>query len=632
MTTAALFLLLAATADSAAADSTVAAEPTAADSAFAADSTAAPDSAAVVFAPFRRNPTADDLAAFRLERSADLEQIAFGEPDDPIVAPGLQSLADVLRLSPSVRTREISQGPTSQSFELDGGGSGRADVLLGSRSIQVPFTSGPHTHEVMLSEISRARVVRGGAAALYGPESVSGAVVLDPAFPVVDDLVTRAFAEEGVDEYQRAGFQASRFLGRNAGFFLTTESRRIDGFFPGTKEVDRHFAGRIASRLPAGLEGELGHRRFEGDGRFDHSGGIGTIETGRTEWSASVLRPAGEGRGTLLEGRWLSEKLKSVVSDTVTTRHVDGPLVRVTADLPDVAGWTSVARLEAVRWQIEDGQGDVTDVFWRGAAALRGTRAIGVGSGFTGTVRVDAEENDRNAVQTRAEAWTMLGPATFFAVASRGERFADRAAVQSSTNEVHRTAQAGARLSLGGLEARAIAFATRIEDLRPEPTLDELRAHVPSTAAPQGRGRIDGATAGIDTPRFAVPGLSWLGRLKLDTSFTLQEAENSDTGAPLPRRAERIWTGEGFLEHRFFRDELLARARGRLTHQGGRVDEDGELVVDLWLTDVLLEGEVGDAVFFYRFHDLMERADEIEPGFRLPGFSRTYGITWRFRG
>jgi hypothetical protein len=624
LTTVHVLVLAALAADSTAVDSTIVA--------VAADSTAAVDSAAVVFVPYRADPTVAELRSFRLGRSADVETISFGAPDDPIVAPGWQTLADVLRLSPSVRTREISQGPTSQSFELDGGGSGRAEVLLGSRSIQLPSTSGPHTHEVMLSEISRARVVRGGAAALYGPGAVSGAVLLDPALPVADDLVTRAFAEEGVDDYQRAGFQASRFLGESAGFFLTTESRRIDGFFPGTKEVDRQFAGRVAERLPAGLEGTLGYRRFEGDGRFDHAGGIGTIETGRTEWQAAVFRSAGEGRGTLLEGEWLSEKLKSVVGDTVTTRHVDGPLVRVTTDLPGLAGWDAVARLEAARWQVEDGGGDVTGVFWRGAAALRGTRDFGGGAGFTGTVRVDGEENDRSAVQARAEAWTTLGAARFFGVASRGERFPDRGAPQGSTNEVHRTVQAGARLGLGSVELRAVGFVTRVEDLRAEPALDEMRAHVASTAAPEGDGRIDGATAGIDTPLFALPGLSWLGRLELDTSFTLQRAENSDTGAPLPRRAERIWTGQGRIERRFFRDELLARARGRLTHQGGRVDDAGAPVVDLWYTDVLLEGEVGDAVFFYRFHDLLERADEIEPGFRLPGFSRTYGITWRFRG
>ena len=41
---------------------------------------------------------------------------------------------------------------------------------------------------------------------------------------------------------------------------------------------------------------------------------------------------------------------------------------------------------------------------------------------------------------------------------------------------------------------------------------------------------------------------------------------------------------------------------------------------------------IGDAVFFYRFHDLLERADDVEPGYRFPGFSRMYGISWRFVG
>ena len=93
-----------------------------------------------------------------------------------------------------------------------------------------------------------------------------------------------------------------------------------------------------------------------------------------------------------------------------------------------------------------------------------------------------------------------------------------------------------------------------------------------------------------------------------------------------------MWTGDGFLERRFFEDELLARVRGRLAHYGDRPREGICADVDAWVTDVILEAGIGDAVLYYRFHDLLERADDIEPCYRFPGFSRMYGISWRFRG
>jgi hypothetical protein len=179
---------------------------------------------------------------------------------------------------------------------------------------------------------------------------------------------------------------------------------------------------------------------------------------------------------------------------------------------------------------------------------------------------------------------------------------------------------------------RVAAFGTRIGDLRPDPTFEEVQERARVLGAPVGDGEIAGATAGVETERFAMPGIRRLGTWLFSSSATLQRAKNTDTGQRLAGRPRRTWTGEGLLERRFFQDELLARVRGRLTHWGDRVDDAGVAVPDLWLTDVLLEAEVGDAALFYRFHDLLERADEIEPGIFLPGFSRYFGITWRFVG
>jgi hypothetical protein len=605
------------------------------DSAAAADSVAAPPPP-----PYRPDPAAGALASFRLDRSVDVEEVPFGEPDDPQVAPGFQTLADVLRLEPSVRTRELSIGPTAETFSLNAAGSGRADLLLGSRSQIVPGTSGPLSHEIMLSEISGLRILRGGGAALYGPDAAAGAVVANEALAVPPELTTRVFAEEGVDGYERAGLWLAHRAGNRGSFFLTTESRRVDGFFPGTKEVDRHFAARVAARVGWGIEATGSFRHYKGDGRnggfaFDT---IGSVITRRTDWTASLFRATGEGRGVLLEAFHAGQRIEEIPPPdefgivNEETREIRGPMLRLTADLPGAAGWSNVLRLEGSRWRIAREEAGTDEELRRGAAALRSTLAFGERAGVTGTARLDAEEGRTTAVQGRAEAWWSAGAVRLFGIGSRSERRADRAAAEASELEVHHTAQGGARISLGRARARIAGFMTIIEELRPDPTLEQIRSREPVTAAPVGDGKIVGADAGVTTERFQVPGIRFLGHLLLRSSFTLQEPERRGSGEPLPGRPKRIWTGEGFLERRLFQGDLLARVRGRLTHWGDRVDDAGEPVLDMWLTDVILEGEIGDAVFFYRFHDMLERADEVEPGVRFPGFTRTYGITWRFRG
>jgi hypothetical protein len=604
-----------------------------------ADSAAADTTAAPPPPPYRPDPAAAALASFRLERSVDVETVAFGGADDPAVAPGFQTLADILRLEPSVRTRELSVGPTVETFELNGSGSGRADLLLGSRSLIVPGTSGPITNEIMLSEIGAARLLRGGASALYGPDAASGALVVEPALPVPPELTTRAFAEEGVDGYERAGLWLAHRAGNRGSVFLTTESRRVDGFFPGTEEVDRQFSARVAARVGGGVQMTAALRQYKGDARFGGfaANTVGSVVTRRTDWELGLFRATGEESGVLFEAFRAGERLETdPAPDSLGVIHAEtseirGPMLRLTADLPAAAGIRSVLRVEGSRWRTEREMADAVEELRRGAAALRSTLAVGEGAGVTGTVRLDGEEGRRTARQGRAEAWWTAGPVRLFGVGARSERRAD-AGAEGSELETHHSVQGGARLALGGLEARAAGFYSIIEDYRREPTLEEIRAREPVTDAPLGDARITGADAGLATGRFRVPGVRFLGEMLLRTSVTLQEAESRDGRERLPGRPRRIWTGEGFLERPLFQGDLLARVRGRLTHWGDRVDDDGLPVINLWLTDVILEGEIGDAVFFYRFHDMLERADEVEPGVRFPGFTRTYGVSWRFRG
>jgi hypothetical protein len=303
----------------------------------------------------------------------------------------------------------------------------------------------------------------------------------------------------------------------------------------------------------------------------------------------------------------------------------------VTADLPDAAGCRWVWRSEARSWRIEHREEGGVERFWRGGAALRVTRPLGREAFVTATGRLDGETGRRRALQARLEGQGRWGLLTFFGVLSRGERIPERGEI-GSENEVHESAEVGLRVDGSRLHLRAVAFGTRIRDRRPEPTFEEVRARTPVPGAPAGRARIRGGSLGLSGGPWGLPGLRFLGRLSLRTDLTRLSAEETHTGAPLPGRARWSWTGEGFLERRLFGGELLARVRGRLAHRRGRVDGEGKAVPDLWMTDVPRAGEGGDVVFFYRFHDLLERADEVEPGIRFPGFSRMYGLTWRFWG
>jgi len=597
-----------------------------------ADSVAVAADSVVAATPrvrFEPDPVAWELATFRLSRSVDVEIVSFRELDDPVEPIGMLSLADVLRLRPATRTREISPGPTVETFAQRGAGSGRSALVWPGQSLTVPGTSGPHTHEVMLSEIGRLEVVAGGAAALYGPDAASGAVILRPREIHPNQLHSRAMAEEGVDDYQRGAFQAATRVGSGS-IFATTESRRIEGFYAGTKEVDRQFSGAWRGRLPLALEGSFRYRELSADGRsgfFEPP--VNSVLTKRSEVAASLFRRTGESRGVLVEAGWLRERLEDL-SDPRPTREIRSPRVDVTVDLPDVAGAGLTARGEWAHWETERVEGGERDEYRRLAGAIRATRALGPRAFATATARFDRRDG-RNAWQGRLEGEWSAERLALFGVASRNERFPDRGAVGSAP-EVHQSATAGARLRVDPIALRLAAYATRVDDLRPDPTFDEIQRRAPVLGAPVGDGEILGTTLGLETQRFRLPGAGVLGSWRFRTSATLQRAENLDTGARLAGRPRVTWAGEGLLQRTFFRDELLARVRGRLTHWGDRVDEAGAAVRDVWLQDVILEAEIGDAVVFYRFHDLLERGDEVEPGYFFPGFSRYFGLTWRFVG
>jgi hypothetical protein len=482
----------------------------------------------------------------------------------------------------------------------------------------------------MLSEIARLSVLYGGGAALYGPSAASGAVVVRPREIQPDLLHSRAMAEEGVDDYQRGAFQVAARIGPGS-LFMNTESRRTEGFYAGTKEVDRHLSGRWRGRLPLAFETSIEYRELNADGRsgFFDPATVHSILTKRTDVRVTLFRRTGDDRGALLEVGWLRERLEDL-GDPEPTREIRSPRVDATFDLPTVAGIRWTARGEWASWKTERVEAGTTDQYGRWAGALRAMRDVGSRAFVTATARVDGQAG-KTALQGRLEGEWVAGRLAFFGIASRNERFPDRGAVGTAT-EVHDSGTLGARLQVRPVEFRVTAFGTRIGDLRPDPTFDEVQRRAPVLGAPVGTGEILGTTVGLETERFEMPGLRPLGHWWFRSSATLQSAENSDTGARLAGRPSRTWTGEGLLERRFFKGELLARVRGRLTHYGDRVDLDGLGVRDAWLQDVALEAEIGDAVVFYRFHDLLERADEVEPGIFFAGFSRFYGLTWRFVG
>ena len=600
----------------------------------AADSTLSPaDSATAPVEPFHPDPTIETLAAFRLERSVDVRSVPFRDPADPIPGTGFETLADRLRLDPEIRTRELSNGPTVETFELRGAGSGRADLRHHGLSWVLPGTAGPQSNEIMLSELAGYRVIRGGAAALYGPNAASGAVVLDPRFPVPDELMTRLIGEEGSDDYQRAVFQGHLRVRSSAAITFSAESRRVEGFFPGTKQIDRQGHVAIQGRLPFRMQGTFGYRDYEGDGRFGgpDADTIGSLLLKRKDYRIRLFRPLGEGRGTLVEMDWRRVRLENIL-DAIETREFSTPSIRVTTDLPDLVGllrWTG--RLELERWSEKEREAGTSSQDWRGALALRATMGLGAAGFVTATLREDVEEGRIPATHGRLEAELGHRALRVFGVASRGVWKPDREAA-GSEYEKHHSGELGVRLEIPKAVFRVVGFGTRISDLRPGPTFEEVRAHETPAGPPVGDAEILGATAGVDTELFPIPVFPVLGNLLFKTSYTRQSADNVTTDTRLSGRPRTIWTGEGAYQRSFFSDELSATARGRLTHYGDRVDDAGAPVEDLWLTDVVLEGEIGDAVFFVRFNDLLERAGEVEPGYRFPGFSTTYGISWRFWG
>ncbi len=609
-----------------------AAAPAGADSTANSTAGAAADSLPAV-PPWTPDPSWEALTWFRPERSADVASVRFGTPDDPVPPVGFASLAGILRLQPGVRTREMSQGPTAETFDLSGAGSDRSALLRPGSSLALPGTSGPQSHEAGLGELDGVAIVRGGAAALYGPEAVDGAVLALASQPLPEELLTRASAEEGVDDWQRGAFKGALRLGSSAGLFAATESRRLEGFFPGTKEVDRLLDVRLAGRIDDRTQGRLEYRIFKGDGRmggfeFDT---IRSVLTKREDMRAELFRATSAG-GALVEANLTRAKLETGVGGAdVETRKFLVPSLRVTADVPFFRGFPATARIEGSNVRVQREEADETDSRLRGAAALRITRHEAAAFA-TLTVRADADEGRPLAPHVRLEAEAPRGRAVLFAILSRGERLPDPDAASPDDAEVHLSATLGARVRTGPVAWRAAGFATNVDDARREPTFEEVRARRAVLDAPYGDAEIRGASAGLDTDRFPFPGAPGIGTLLLRTSVTALSARDVTADTRLPRRPALTWTGEGYLEKRLFSGELAARVRGRLTHERDRVDDAGAPVADAWLTDVILEGEVGDAVFFYRFMDLMERADEIEPGIRLPGFSRMWGLTWRFTG
>lgn len=603
------------------------------DSTMPPDSTATSDSTAVTPAePFAPSPQIRALSSLHVDWSVNALRQSFGPANDPDSPVATQTLADVLRLAPGVRTRELSQGPTAETFELRGSGTGRAPLLYSGTSLTVPGTSGPLTNELVLSEIDGITLVSGGAGALYGPEAAGGALLVEPRFPIHTDLLSRINAEEGVDGYQRGAFQASHPIGTSGAFFVNAESRRVDGFFPGTKEVDRQFTGVVAGKLGDRAEGSFQYRRWEGDARFNgfEPATIGSIVTKRGDYLAKVYRPWSGERGALVEAGLVRERLENIL-DGIATREIRSPSLRLTTDLPGWHGGQSVLRVETSHWRIDSEESGDVDEFWRGAVAWRYSRRLGSSFRFTESLRYDAEQDRTSAWHVRWEGAWERNAWTAHVVTSRNAFVPPRGS-EGSTNEIQHSSELGVRCRGAKIVAGLTGFGSRIADLRPEPTFEQIRAREPALGAPLGDAVIGGATVDVETVPLSLPILSLLGDIRLRTSYTVQHTELDETDEPLAGRPKRIWTGGGYLQRALFQGELLARVRGRLTHYGDRVDEDGNPVIDMWFTDVILEGAIGDAVVFYRFHDLLDRADEVEPGIRFPGFSRMYGVSWKFWG
>lgn len=117
---------------------------------------------------------------------------AFNVKDQRLVS---ASLADFLRLDPSLDLRQRAPGGVQGDLSIRGATFGQSLILIDGLRVN-DAQSGHHNLDVPLplEMVSRVEVLRGSGSSLYGSDAVGGVVNIIPATPQVSELTVRSAA------------------------------------------------------------------------------------------------------------------------------------------------------------------------------------------------------------------------------------------------------------------------------------------------------------------------------------------------------------------------------------------------------------------------------------------------------
>ena len=159
------------------------------------------------------------------------------------------SLADVLRLDPSVDLQERAPGGVQTDVSIRGAGFGQTLVLLNGQRLN-DVQSGHHNMDipVPLDAVTRVEVLRGSGSTLYGSDAIGGVINVITEPPVGDEFRLRtAVGNQGINQESAS----LTFWDRKNGEQLSFSRDFSSGFRPDRDYRNLDFASvtRMVSRL-----------------------------------------------------------------------------------------------------------------------------------------------------------------------------------------------------------------------------------------------------------------------------------------------------------------------------------------------------------------------------------------------
>ena len=183
----------------------------------------------------------------------------------------LATLADVLRMDPSLDLGERVPNGVQVDLSIRGSGFGQVLVLLNGQRLNDP-QSGHHNMDipVPLESVDRIEVMRGSGSALYGSDAVAGVLNIITAPPEASEFRVRtAIGSDGINQERTAIGLVGRKLSEQLSFSRDFSS----GFRPDRDYRNLDFASttRLVSKLGTGtlnmayMDHPFGADQFYGD-------------------------------------------------------------------------------------------------------------------------------------------------------------------------------------------------------------------------------------------------------------------------------------------------------------------------------------------------------------------------------